>query len=346
MPSCCRTCDHRNHDVHTNPSTPTLLDVCLITLCFKTALLTSSPNSTALNAVLNNITDAAESTSHPSTFTAWSPCLSNPQIAVVLTTASETCGKPTSAVFEPVLKYLESPPCVQHVFHEYSILSLAASSPDEKVPCDIIVLRAPNPGVAGAIGKRFGWDPKRSSLSSQLEAGASAGFSRPGDLVRDFWAWAELHANDPSSPSCSSVGSGYESADTRPGLMSTNSSEKNMSLFFAEDEERRNMEDETLIMLFQWRSLVDAERFKHPLQKSYGQNEEEVSTDLWDRHVAHPVRQLQGIGAKADMYRLELRGVEPRMQTAKAAAGRERSGSRRLSTMATGLGEKVSGLWR
>lgn len=176
-----------------------------------------------------------------------------------------------------------------------------------------------------------------------MEIGASGAFSRPGDLVRDFWTWAELHPDDPVSPS-SSVGSGYETADQRPGLMSTNSDEKNMSLFFAEDEERRNMEDETLVMLFQWSSRPDADRFKHPLQKSYGQNGQEVSGDLWDRHVAHPVRQLQAVGAKTEMFKLELRGVEPRLETGKAAA-RERSGSRRLSTMASGFGERVSGLW-
>jgi hypothetical protein len=115
-----------------------------------------------------------------------------------------------------------------------------------------------------------------------------------------------------------------------------------MSLFYAEEEERRNMEDETLVMIFQWNSHADADRFKHPLQNSCGQDGQEVSRDLWDRHVAHPLRQARRIGAKADMFKLELRGVEPRMGK---AAARDRSGSRRFSAMASGFGEKVSGLW-
>ena len=117
-----------------------------------------------------------------------------------------------------------------------------------------------------------------------------------------------------------------------------------MSIRHAEDEEWRNLEDETLIMIFQWSSRTAADRFKHPLQRSYGQNGQGVSNDLWDRHVAHPVRQLEGIGAKVDMLKLELRGVEPRIEVEKAAV-REHRRSRRFSTMASGLGEKVSGLW-
>ncbi|KAJ4294383.1 hypothetical protein N0V90_008073 [Kalmusia sp. IMI 367209] len=293
--------------------------------------------------MLNNITDSAESTSHPTTFTAWSPCLSHPNRVAILTTASETCRNASSAVFETVLMHLVSPPSVQHIYHDYSVISLAASSPEERIPCDIIVVQATNPGVASAIGKCFGWDPKRSALSTHVGVAASVTFSRPGDLVHDFWAWAELHPGAPISPS-SSVGSGYESLESRPALMSMNSDEKNMSLLFAEDEEAPSMEDETLVMMFQWNSRADADRFKHPLQKSYGQNGQEVSDDMWDRHVAHPVRQLQGIGARTDTFKLALRGVEPRMEVGRAAA-RERSGSRRFSTMASGFGEKVSGLW-
>jgi hypothetical protein len=115
-----------------------------------------------------------------------------------------------------------------------------------------------------------------------------------------------------------------------------------MSLFYAEDEGRRNMEDETLVMIFQWKSHADADRFKHPLQKSHGQNGQEVSHDLWDRHVAHPLRHATSMGAKADILKLELRGVEPRMGK---AAARERSGSARFSAMASGFGDRVSGLW-
>lgn len=115
-----------------------------------------------------------------------------------------------------------------------------------------------------------------------------------------------------------------------------------MSMFFAEDEEHRRMEDETLVMIFQWSSHADADRFKHPLQKSYGPNGQEVSDDMWEKHLANPLRQSQAIGAKVDTYKLELRGVEPRMGK---TAARERSGSRRFSAMASGFGEKVSGLW-
>jgi hypothetical protein len=67
----CRTCDIRNDAVQKHPATPVLLDVCLITLHFKTAISTVSPAYVALNAALNDITDAAESTSHPSVFTTW-----------------------------------------------------------------------------------------------------------------------------------------------------------------------------------------------------------------------------------------------------------------------------------
>lgn len=313
-------------------------------LHFKTPVTsTNGPAYTALNGLLNNIVDAAETTSHPTAFTVWSPCSSSPDTIAILTTASETCQDGTSPVFESVLGHLATFPSVRHVYLDYSVMSLAASSPDRRIPCDIVVIGAPSPGVAGAIGKRFGWDPARSALSAQLGIGGAAAFSRPGDLVHDFWAWAELRSGAPISPS-SSAGSGYGSFDGRSALMSTNSDEKNMSMLYAEEEECRNLEDETLIMIFQWSSRADADRFKHPLQRSYGQNGQGVSNDLWDRHVAHPVRQLEGIGAKVDMLKLELRGVEPRIQAGKAAA-RERSGSKRFSTMASGFGEKVSGLW-
>jgi hypothetical protein len=233
---------------------------------------------------------------------------------------------------------------VQHIYLDFSVVSLAASSSDSRIPCDTIILRAPNPSVAGAIGKHFGWNPKRSSLSAQIGINAPGGaFSKPGDLVRDFWAWAELHSDTPTSPA-SSFGSGSGSPGGRHGLMSTNSDEKNMSLFFAEDEERRNMEDETLVMLFQWSSHANGDRFKHPLQRSYGQNGMGISGDMWDRNVANPVRQLNGYGAKVDMLRLELRGVEPRLETGKGAY-EDRSGSRRLSTVTAGFGERVGGFW-
>ncbi|KAF2185646.1 hypothetical protein K469DRAFT_726732 [Zopfia rhizophila CBS 207.26] len=341
MKSCCRTCDHRNHDLSTPPISPTLIDVCLITLRFKSTISAFNPTIyTPLNTFLNNITDSAESTSHPSSFTSWSPSLDDSKTAIILTTASEACSSSTSPIFEPITRHLATPPTVQHIFLDYSILSLAASSPDEKIPCDIILLSAPNPSVAGAIGKRFGWDPRRSSLSAHMEISAPARFSRPGDLVRDFWAWAELTGPDPTSPS-SSLNSEADGV-----LKSTNSDEKNMGFYdesFAGEEGMGKMEDEMLVMLFQWSSHADGERFKHPLQKSVGLNEQPVGKDLWDRHVAHPLRQMEGIGAKVESFKVELRGVEERIDIGK---GRERSGSKRLSVMATGLGEKVSGLWK
>lgn len=367
MSTCCRTCDHRNDAVHSSTAY-NQLNVCLITLTFKTSPHPSSKSYLALNTVLNNITDNAESTPHPSTFTSWSPCLSNPSIIVIITTASETCSDSDSPVFHPMAPYLSTPPTIRHIYLPYSVLSLSTSSPDSRIACDIITLQAPTPGIAVAIGKHFGWDPQRSSLSSQLQICAPAAFSTPGDLTRDFWAWAELspdsNNNKPVSPSSStghySIASRSAESLTQYQLTSTNSDEKNMALWFPDDDEepltndRAGREDETLIMLFQWNSHADGDRFKHPLQKSLGPNSAHVSPDLWDRCVAHPVRQLQGLGTRTESYRLELRGVGQRIEdrgsgargmSAAAAAGRERSGSRRLSVMASGLGKRVSGLW-
>ena len=126
-----------------------------------------------------------------------------------------------------------------------------------------------------------------------------------------------------------------------------------MSLYFSEEEEEKKVygtDDESLVMIFQWHDHAAANRFKHPLQRSDGPNGEAVRSDLWDEHVARPVRHFQGLGAKVETYKLELRAVEPRIQPRMRAGskdgGRERSGSKRLSTIAFGLGEKVSGMWR
>jgi hypothetical protein len=244
---------------------------------------------------------------------------------------------------------------VKHAYLDYSVLSLATSSTDDRIAIDIMQLQAPNPGIAAAIGKKFGWDPKRSSLSLQMANRASAAFSRPGDLIRDFWAWAELPQGAPMSPSTmgSSFASSHESLPKPSPLRSWNSDEKNMSLPFPEEEDidqEETLDDETLIMIFQWSSRTDAERFKHPLQSSYGPNGEGICKDLWDMQVAHPVRQLQGLGAKTETYKLELRTVEPRLSTVirteESTSGRVRSGGKRLSVMASGFGEKVSGLWK
>ncbi|KAL5120098.1 hypothetical protein ACEQ8H_001923 [Pleosporales sp. CAS-2024a] len=353
MPNCCRTCHHRNNAVHAFPSTPSQLDVCLITITFKADLLPNTEGYYALNTVLNNIIDSEETSSHPTTFTSWSPCLTDQRTVIIVSTARDTCSSATSPVFDSLRQHLARPPGIQHVYLDYSVLSLAAASPEQRLPVEIMQLHSPNAGVAAAIGKHFGWDPKRSSLSLQMLSHESAGFSRPGDLVKDFWAWAELGHGDATSPSpaASSFASSSESLPKPNQLRSWNSDEKNMSLAFPDEDQDDGdcppTDDETLIMIFQWSSHADAERFKHPLQASYGQNGQNVRQDLWESQVAHPVRQLQGVGAKLETYKLELRAVEPRQSRAQGATtGRVRSGSKRLSYLASGLSEKVTGLWR
>lgn len=214
------------------------------------------------------------------------------------------------------------------------------------------------------MGKQFGWDPKKSSLQLQMASQGGAGFSRPGDLVKDFWAWAELRNRNGNgdegvmvgSPQTqtttgSSFSSSHESLTMKsPPLRSHNSDAEDVAdqLLWGDAGEPA-MGDETLIAIFTWSSHTDAERFKHPLQASFGSNGQEIRRDLWDAQVAHPVRQLQGLGAKVDTYKLELRAVEPRHPSrseAEEGATRKRSGSKRLSIIASGLSEKVSGLWR
>lgn len=347
--SCCRTCDHRNNVVFNYQSAPSLVDVCLVALIFKDEVSAHSRSYLALNAFLNDIVDAAESSSHPSTFTSWSPCLSDPRIAVVITTASETCSDSASPIYNDLRALLAYPPSIRHVYLDYAVLSLAATSPEQRIPCDVMTLKAPTSGIAASIGKHFGWEPKRSSLSSQMQNTAPAAFSRPGDLIRDFWAWAEL-PHDGSISRSSSLGS--SSTHLPMPLVSTNSDEKNMSLYFADEDEDgiQDTDDEALVMIFQWHDHTAAKRFKHPLQPSYGPNGEAVRNDLWDDQVARPLRHFESHGAKLETYKLDLRAVEPRMRTRMRAgsktAGRERSGSKRLSTMALDLGERVSGIWR
>jgi hypothetical protein len=354
MSSCCRTCDHRNDAVNAFPSAPSQLDVCLITLNFMSPISPNTRGYIALNTALNNIIDNEETSSHPTTFTSWSPCLTDDKTAIIVSTARESCSGAASPVFDSLLQYLVKPPSVQHIYLDYSVLSLAASSSDQHVPVDITQLQATNPGIAAGIGKHFGWDPKRSSLSLQMSSCASAGFSRPGDLIKDFWAWVELPSGDPTSPSTnsSSFTSSHESLPRPLQLRSLNSDEKNMSLPFPseddiDEQQQQAQDDETLVMIFQWSSHTAADRFKHPLQPSYGQNGQKIRQDLWDTQVAHPVRQLQGLGVRVVTYKLELRAVEPRQAVAvERTTGKVRSGSKRLSLMASGLSEKVTGLWR
>lgn len=144
---------------------------------------------------------------------------------------------------------------------------------------------------------------------------------------------------------------GSSSTHLPPPFVSTNSHEKNMSLDFPERDanDLHETEDEALVMKFQWHDHAAADRFKHPLQKSHGPNGECVRNDSWEEHVACPLRHFQGHGAKHDIHKLELRGVEPRNQSrlwaSSKVGGRESSGSKRLSMMALGLGGKVSGIW-
>ncbi|UPX16807.1 uncharacterized protein EKO05_0007192 [Ascochyta rabiei] len=311
MPStpCCRTCDHRNHAVRTSQSAPSLVDLCLVALTFKEDISHHTRAYAALNTFLNDIIDAADSSSHPSAFTSWSPCLLDPRTALVITTASETCSHATSPIYNEILTCLVCQPSIHHIYLDYSILSLAASSSEQMIPCEIMALKAPTSGIAAAIGKHFGWEPKRSSLSSHMQITASAAFSRPGDLIKDFWAWAEL-PHDGSVSRSSSLGS--SSTHLPPTLMSTNSDEKNMSLYFPEDEDEdwHKTDDESLIMIFQWHDHAAADRFKHPLQKSYGPNGEAVRSELWDEQVAHPVRHFQGLVESAGKLEICGQGQE------------------------------------
>ncbi|KAH8730189.1 hypothetical protein GQ44DRAFT_768587 [Phaeosphaeriaceae sp. PMI808] len=353
MSLCCRTCDHRNSAVQAFPSAPSKLDVCFIKLTFKAPVVPNTKPYILLNTILNNIVDSVDTASHPTTFTSWSPCVADPHIVIILSTAWKTCSSPASPVFDSLHESLAEPLSVQHVYLDLSVLSLAASMFNERIPVDIIPLQAPNVNVAAAMGKHFGWDPKRSSLSQHVSS-SSATFNSPGDLIKDFWAWAELKEGSMSSSTVrSSFSSSQESLQKPSPLRNHDSNEKNMALIFPDeqDNEQNQVEDdETLLMIFQWSSRIDAERFKHPLQTSYGTNREEIRKDLWETQVAHPLRQFQSLGAKYETYKLELRAVEPRIPLPTGAqetkTRRLRSGSKRLGIMASELSGKVGGLWK
>ncbi|KAJ4365147.1 hypothetical protein N0V83_008765 [Neocucurbitaria cava] len=350
MSSTCHTCKYRNEAVTYWPSTPSQLDVCIVTLNFKIQITqTQTESHIALNTLLNNIIDNADSLPRPSAFTVWSPCLSDPRTVVIVTTGSGLYSTSTPPAFNVVKEYLAAPPIVQQVYLDLDVTSLATTTPEHRVPCEMIQLHAPNSGVAAAIGKQFGWNPKRSSLSSQLQKNTTAAFSRPGDLVREFRAWAEVSHGRSRSPS-QSTGS---SALSSPSVLSLHGDQHETLHSTSapyDSEQVENLDEETLIMIFQWTSHSDADRFKNHNQRSYGANGEQVPSDLWDREVAYPFEQLQRLGAKADSYRLDLRAVEPRIRTGEDAspqlAAGQKSRIRRLSIMASGIGEKVSGLWR
>ena len=98
-------------------------------------------------------------------------------------------------------------------------------------------------------------------------------------------------------------------------------------------------------MIFQWHDHVAADRFKNTSQRGYGPNGVSVDSQLWVKHILRPLHQFQGQGARLETYKLELRAVPPRIRRTKET-WRDKSGSKRLSMMAVGLGEKVSGIWR
>ncbi|KAF1993121.1 hypothetical protein P154DRAFT_528015 [Amniculicola lignicola CBS 123094] len=326
MPASCRTCEDRTNDLNTISTTPTLVDVCLITLTFSNSNAAYHQSTCiALNTLLNDIKDSGDFAAL-NRFILWSPWLCNSRTIIILTTASETCSKSTSPIYQPVLQHLSTPPKVQNIRLDYSVLSLANSTTHEgnaKIPCDIITLSATEPNIASEIGKRFGWNPKQSSLTAKINTHGPFCFGRSGDLIRDFWAWTGAPPGYPTSPSSASLGSDDYSYDT----------------------ELHEDEDETLVMIFQWSSHKSAERFKNPLMPSYGLNEEQLDQDMWDACVARPVRSLDELGADVHCYSLQLQNVEDRIGTVKESK-REISHRRKLSDRAAELGERISGWWK
>lgn len=110
------------------------------------------------------------------------------------------------------------------------------------------------------------------------------------------------------------------------------------------------MDEETLVMMFQWSNRTDADRFKDIYKKSYGPNGEEVQMGLWKWKVLNPISQLERLEVQAEILELELRAVEPRLcineeSSNTESAVRERRRSKRLSVIVSELGDKVSGWW-
>jgi hypothetical protein len=337
---CCRTCEHRNHAVHAQSTTNSLLSVCIIALTFKEACAPRTKTHTALKLLLNNIVDDAESLPHPSTFTSWSPCLSDPKAAVIVTTASDSCFDATLPIYADISRYLAEPPSIQHIYVDHSAVGLGVSDPNATKACDIFTLKAPTLSVASEIGNTFGWDPERYSLSSRIESNTPSTFLHlPGDLIRDFRAWSERSLR-PSSRSNSLGSSSYRT------LHSTNSDEQIASP--DEPLDQTSSTQETLVMVFSWHDHTSADRFKHPLLKSYGPNREDIQRGLWEETVAQPVRAMEELGAEVHAYKLELRAVEPRGEAPPRA--RADSKTKRLGLLASELGGRVSGrvsgLWR
>lgn len=258
---------------------------------------------------------------------------------VILTTAAEEVITADSPIFTPLTKFLAKPPSLSSFKFDHSIVSLAANSPRPSIALDIILLHAPTSSVAVEVGKKFGWDPKRSSLVdviNQTEPGTN--FPRLGDLVRDFFAWADWTSEEASS-------SNSAKADTKSG----DPSAKGLTLNDANSHDKKaEIEQETLLMMFQWSSISNGDRFKNPDLKSQGANGREIPEDFWNQRIAHPVKELQDIGARVETFRVELRGVEcvEYVEPVEEKEKRTTRTSRRLSAMASGIGERVSGLWR
>lgn len=338
MASTCPTCEHRIEAVTAWPAPPSQLDVCVVTLRLIQPITPSHAEThLALNTLLNNIVDHEDSTPHPSTFTVWSPSRSDPSTAVIITTVRGVCDHSSSPIFEGIRRVSREPPKVRHMYIDMAVTSLAASSPAARIACDIIQLRTWRPEVAAAMGKMFGWEPQHSSISRQLEKNTSAAFSRPGDLIRDFWAWAEVPYTSPESPSSSA-------SSSVPSIASRSSQT------LAEQQLNTAMDEETLVMMFQWSNRTDADRFKDIYKKSYGPNGEEVQMGLWKWKVLNPISQLERLEVQAEILELELRAVEPRLcineeSSNTESAVRERRRSKRLSVIVSELGDKVSGWW-
>lgn len=98
----------------------------------------------------------------------------------------------------------------------------------------------------------------------------------------------------------------------------------------------------SLLMIFQWRSRADASRFKDSCRKSYGANGEEVARNFWESSLEVPVEKFIKWGASKEVFEVELRGVEERIESEDEVV-RPRSGSKRLSQIASDLGDRVSG---
>ncbi|KAF2202445.1 hypothetical protein GQ43DRAFT_310948 [Delitschia confertaspora ATCC 74209] len=105
--------------------------------------------------------------------------------------------------------------------------------------------------------------------------------------------------------------------------------------------------NEALVMMFQWSSTAAGEKFCDPVRRSHGPNGVVVASDFWDVHVGKPVRHLEADGASVKSYRVELRAAEMHEDEIVGNNIGNKKVARRLSLMATELGEKMkNGLWK